>query len=128
MAARARPSSAVKFLLDEMWPPDIASQLRGRGHDVHAVAERAELRGQPDSVVFVIAQTEGRAVVTENVVDYRPLAAEAISRGGSHCGLVLTSNRRFSRHDPRTVGRLVTALHELLSTDLDITDREHWLS
>ncbi len=111
-----------------MWPPGIAIPLRHRGHDVEAVAERPELRGQPDPVVFDIAQTEGRAVVTENVIDYRPLAAVAISRGGSHCGLILTSNRRFPRHDPRTAGRLVTALHELLSRGLDLRDREYWVS
>lgn len=114
----------MKLLLDEMWPPNIAIQLRHRGHGVVAVAERTELRGQPDPMVFSIAQTEGRAMVTENVIDYRPLAAEAIARGGSH----LTSNRRFPRHDPRTAGRVVTALRSLLSSDVELRDREYWLS
>lgn len=118
----------MKLLLDEMWPPDIAIQLRHRGHDVEAVTERPELRGQSDPVVFTVAQAEERAVVTENVIDYRPLAAEAISRGHSHCGLILTSNRRFPRHDSRTLGRLVTDLHELLSRGLDLRDREYWIS
>ena len=110
-----------------MWPPAIAVQLRRRGHDVVAVAERPELRGQPDEVIFAAAQEEELAVLTENVVDYRPLAQERLARGESHAGLVLTSNRRFPRHDPRTAGRLVTALDLLLVSKLEITDTEHWL-
>ena len=39
----------MKLLLDEMWSSDIAVQLRRRGHDVDAVAERPELRGKADS-------------------------------------------------------------------------------
>lgn len=54
-----------------MWTPDIAVQLRRRGHNVVAVAERPDLRGQPDALIFAAAQSEERAVVTENVADYR---------------------------------------------------------
>jgi Domain of unknown function (DUF5615) len=32
----------VKLLLDEMWSPEIAAQLRLHGHDVVAVTERLE--------------------------------------------------------------------------------------
>lgn len=118
----------MKILLDEMWQPGIAVQLRQRGHDVVAVGERPELRGQPDSVIFAAAQIEERAVVTENAIDYRPLAAALVSQGRSHAGLILTSNRRFPRHDARTAGRITSALHELLTTDLDIANSEYWLS
>src|SRR5437762_13027670 len=98
-----------------MWAAEIAVQLRRRGHDVVAVTERLDLRGQPDAIVFAAAQEEERAVVTENVSDYRPLAAYWIEQGRTHAGLILTSNRRFPRHDPRTTGRLVASLDELLS-------------
>ena len=54
----------MKLLLDEIWPPRIADQLRRRGHDVVAVAEYAELRGQPDTVIWAVAQEQGRTVVT----------------------------------------------------------------
>ena len=117
----------MKLLLDEMWSPAIADQLRRRDHDAVAVAERPELRGQSDPVIFAAAQAEGRAVVTENVVDYRPLAAQELQDGRSHAGLILTSNRRFPRHESRTAGRLVTALDELLSGDLEATSLEYWL-
>jgi NADPH-dependent 2,4-dienoyl-CoA reductase/sulfur reductase-like enzyme len=117
----------VKLLLDEMWSPEIAVQLRRRGHDVVAVAERPELRGQPDDIVFAAAQAEGRAVVTENVLDYRPLGAVELEHGRSHAGLIFTTNRRFPRHDARTSGRLVTALNALLVIETAIDSREMWL-
>ena len=118
----------MRLLLDEMWPPDIAEQLRRRGHDVVAVAERPDLRGQPDGAVFDTAQLEQRTVVTENVPDYRPLAAELLRGGGSHHGLIFTSDRTFPRGEDRTAGRLVSALGQLLDAGGDLVDREHWLA
>jgi len=118
----------VKLLLDEMWPPAVAGALRRRGHDVVAVAERPELRGQPDDVILAVAQAEGRAVVTENVVDYLPLAAERLTRGDVHAGVILTSHRRYPRSNPRTIGRLVSALDALLSALPEGTNLEHWLA
>ncbi|MHB8576790.1 MAG: DUF5615 family PIN-like protein [Dehalococcoidia bacterium] len=118
----------MKLLLDEMWPPEAAVQLRQRGHDVVSVAERSDLRGRPDTVVFAVAQQEGRAVVTENVADFRPLARDVILRGHLHPGLILTTNKSFPRHDPRTLGRLINALDGLLSRSGDMAVGEHWLS
>jgi hypothetical protein len=117
----------VKLLLDEMWSAEIAAELRRRGHDVVAVTERPELRARPDPLVFAVAQGEGRSIVTENVVDFRALGADVIGRGGVHAGLIFTSDRRFPRHDPRTAGRLVTALGELLSSGRELNNVEHWL-
>ena len=110
-----------------MWPPEAALQLRHRGHDVVGVATLPELRGRADEVVLATAQAEGRAVVTESVADYLPLAAARSQAGQAHSGVILTSNRRHPRHDPRTLGRLVTALDDLLSGNLDETNLEHWL-
>ena len=118
----------MKLLLDEMWPAQVAVQLRKRGHDVLAVTESEGLRGQADEVVFLHAHQEERAVVTENVIDYRPLAQQALSQGQGHAGMIFTSNRAFPRGDPRTVGRIVVALASLLESVLDLQDREHWLS
>lgn len=118
----------MKLLLDEMWPPEIAVQLRRRNHDVVGVAERPELRGQPDALIFANAQTEGRAIVTENVIDYRLLASYTRQGGGAHAGLIFTSNRRFPRHDSRTIGRMVTALNQLLQRGPQIANQEYWLS
>src|ERR1039458_2621085 len=89
-----------------MYPPTIAEQLRLRGHDVVAVTESSELRSLPDAAVFAAAQREHRAVATENVADFIPLANEPDQRGESHFGLVLVDSSRFSpgvslKNDPR---------------------------
>ncbi len=67
----------MKLLLDEMGAPEIASQLRRRGHDVIAIAEQPKLRGMSDQAMFELAQRKGYAIVTDNVVDFIPLAALA---------------------------------------------------
>ena len=118
----------MKLLLDEMWPQQIAVQLRRRGHDVIAVTERPDLQGTPDAVVLAVARLEGRAIVTENVRDFRPLAVEELRQGRSHAGLILTRNRRFPRGDPQTFGYLITALDRLVTADPETANVEHWLS
>jgi hypothetical protein len=107
----------VKLLLDEMYAPAIAEQLRARGHDVVSVhdLQYGRLEGATDDEVFAEALSEERALVTENVPDFRRLEAEALARGEAHASLVFTSNRQFPRGQPGTIGQLVEALHELLS-------------
>ena len=116
----------MKLLLDEMWAPAIAEALRDRGHDVVAVAERHDLRGMPDREIFDAALAEGWAIVTENVVDYRPLAADALRAGHPYPALIFSSNRAYPRASRRTAGRLVRALDALLTTR-DAISGEHWL-
>lgn len=120
----------MRLLLDEMWPGWLAVSLRDRGHDVVSVLERDNLVGRPDADVFASARVEQRAIVTENVIDFRPLARGALDRGESHPGLVCTSNRSWPRHRRETFGRLVDALGELLNAHRDdeaLADREVWL-
>ena len=57
---------------------------------------------------------EARALVTENVPDYRRLEADALARGEPIPGLVFTTNRQFPRGEPATIGRLVRALDALM--------------
>ena len=120
----------MKLLLDEMYPYSIAEQLRVRGHDVAAVAERASLRGASDRNVFAVAQEEGRALLTDDM-GFRSIDAEHRARGETHCGLIFTSNKRFPRGQPRTVGRLMRALDGFLSGEATaLAERSsftHWL-
>ena len=106
----------MRLLLDEMYSASVAEQLRIRGHDVVSIHDQGFrwLEGAPDKEVFAAAQVEGRAVVTENVADFRHLEATALGRGDQYAGLVFTTNRRFPRGDPGTVGLLVRALDALL--------------
>jgi Domain of unknown function (DUF5615) len=119
----------LRLLLDEMYPPTIAEQLRRRGHDATAVTARPELRTLADPDLFAIAQQERRAVVTENVADFIRIADGFDQRGGEHHGLVLLDARRYPRGNPRTIGCRVEALERLLEQCPrdDPTNLRHWL-
>ncbi|HVX16548.1 MAG TPA: DUF5615 family PIN-like protein [Acidimicrobiales bacterium] len=113
----------MKALLDEMIPLAIARQLRDRGRDVVAVAERPDLRSLSDREVFAFAQVEGRAVVTRDRADYLELDREHRATGQTHAGLVLISNR-FA---PAAVGPLVRALDSFLAGEHPYPGFVHWL-
>ena len=107
----------MKLVVDEMYPATVAEQLRGRGHDVVSIHDPAyqRLEGAPDSEVFASAVAEGRALVTENVSDYRRLDAGALARSEPAPRLIFTTNRQFPRGEPGTVGKLVRAIDALLT-------------
>ena len=71
----------MKLLLDEMYSPAIAEQLRARGHDVASVHDPAyrALEGEPDEEVWAAASPTDRALVSENVQDFRRLEADALA-------------------------------------------------
>ncbi len=119
----------MRLLVDEMYPPTIAEQLRLRGHDVVAVTARPELRALADPDVFAAAQEERRAVVTENIGDFARIADSHDQRGRQHFGLVLLDPAKYARGSPQTVGRMVTALDVLLKAHPrdDPTSLRHWL-
>ncbi len=119
----------MRVLLDEMYPPSIAEQLRGRGHDVEAVTERPQLRALTDIEVFAVAQRERRAIFIENIPDFSALADDHDRRGAPHHGLVLVDPSRHPRGNKRTVGRIVTALARLLGEHPgdDAESLRHWL-
>lgn len=102
----------MKLVLDEHLSPEIARQLRERGHDVVAVGEHAALRGRPDRVHFASLPDEQRAIVTRDLADFRPLLAEALRRGAKTYGLVCVPPR-FSLNR-EGIGRVVRALDALL--------------
>jgi uncharacterized protein DUF5615 len=118
-------------LLDEHCAPEIAEQLRLRGHDVLAVKERPHLIGRSDRVQFAGLPDQRRAIVTEDVGDYRPLLASAVRRGERTFGLLCVNPRRFPRRRGE-IGRLVAALDAFLQAnpsddDLMGTGGEAWL-
>lgn len=80
--------------MDEQLSPQIAVLLRQAGYDVDAVASREDLIGRSDRIIFETACSEGRAVVTNNVKDFRPLAAEWLAQGRVHAGLILLPSTR----------------------------------
>ena len=103
----------MKLLIDEHYSPEIARQLRARGHDVVAVAERADLVGRSDEELLRQMAQERRAVMTNNVKDFVPLASRAAVDGDDHHGLVLTSDKSMPRRSD-AIGRVVDALDAFL--------------
>jgi len=120
----------VRLLLDEHFSPEIARQLRSRGHDVTAVTERPDLIARSDRVHFASAPDQRRAIVTQDLGDFRPLFADAMRAGSKTYGLVCVPARfPLSRS---AIGRAVDALDELLRRypgDQDLLNHggETWL-
>ncbi|MGH2944784.1 MAG: DUF5615 family PIN-like protein [Solirubrobacteraceae bacterium] len=119
----------MKLLLDVMLSPVIAQQLRERGHDVQAVTGHPQHEALSDREVMDLARDEGRAVVTNNLVDFRPLHHEAVAPGGpGHWGMVfMPGSYRRTKAD---TGRIVKALEAKLAEfpgDGDLASGETWL-
>jgi predicted nuclease of predicted toxin-antitoxin system len=123
----------VKLVLDEMWSPAIAEQLRRRGHDAIAAqdqAHRPRYGGITDELLFERAQEDERAIVTDNVDDYLPLVADCEQRRVAHHGVVFCSSRQFDRSNPRIVGLMVEALDAFLRNEEAAAtpfNGRHWL-
>jgi hypothetical protein len=118
----------VRLLLDEHLSPLVAELLRDRGHDVVAIKrDRPDVEGSSDHEVMEVAHRERRAVVTNNVKDFRPIAAARIVSGHGHGGLVLVP-----ASVPRTraaVGHVVAGLESILRAEPDgIAGRERWIA
>jgi predicted nuclease of predicted toxin-antitoxin system len=100
----------VRLLIDEMYPPAIAEQLRKAGHDVVSIQDDPETRALDDSAVCDLALSAGRAVVTENAADFLRILRYRAGTGEPAPVLVVTSNRSFPRHSDSFIGHSVRAL------------------
>ena len=118
----------MKLLLDEHYTDEIAEQLRAAGHDAQTVSERG-LKGLDDEALLTLCQSEGRALMTNNVRDFVPLARSWAAAGRDHGGILLTSDARLPRHK-RTIGRytaILTALMDVNQADRAIANQTRWL-
>jgi hypothetical protein len=112
-----------------MLSPVIAEQLRARGHDVEAINGNPSHQALSDDEVLAVAGAEHRALVTNNLVDFRVLHHDAITPGGpGHFGMVfMAGNYRRTKAD---IGRIVTALEAKLDQfpgEADLVNGETWL-
>lgn len=120
--------SRVKLALDHHYSTAIATELRGRGHDVIGVAERG-WDSEDDASLLSLCLEELRALLTNNVSDFTTIARRWALEGRGHAGLIFTSDSSM----PRTravIGLFVKALDELLEAHSDdgaFNDRVHWL-
>jgi predicted nuclease of predicted toxin-antitoxin system len=120
----------VRLLLDEMNSWRVAAELRRRSYDVVAVKrDRPELESRTDPTILEAAAAEQRAVVTNNIRDYRVAHARMRACGDDHYGIIYTYDDTLPRN--KTAFSLwVSALQEFLD-DLRAVDallnREHHL-
>ncbi len=116
----------MKALLDEQLSPLIADLLGERGFDVVAVAARRDLVGRSDRAILEAASSEDRAVVTNNIKDFRPLAAERLARGLTHPGLILLPSSRTRTR--AAIGVLADRIEAVLRERPDgLTSSERWI-
>lgn len=118
----------MKLLLDEHLSPVIAQALRERGHDVVAIVERREWVQLSDDDVLELARAEQRAVVTNNLRDFRPRAAALVTSGAGHHGMVYVPGSY--RRTNKDLGRIVDALATILDARPDpdgLRNGETWL-
>jgi predicted nuclease of predicted toxin-antitoxin system len=92
----------MKLLLDEMYAPAIADQLRARGHDVCSLHDPTyqALEGEPVDKVWTAAIADDRALATENVQDFRRIDDDALARQQPRAPLIFTTDRHLQHHDP----------------------------
>jgi hypothetical protein len=117
----------VKLLIDEMWTAEVAVQLRRRGFDAESVQGNTQLESQSDAFLLAYSIEENRVIVTENVDDFRGIAARLREAGQSHPGLVFTTPVLFDRGRSGAIGRIIRALENLIRSEVDLTDQELWL-
>src|SRR5699024_6191839 len=99
-----------------MYSATLAKVLHEAGIDTVTVAD-LRLTGAPDVAVFAAAQPDGRAVLTENVADVARLAADHVSSGSHHAGLLIALSSRFSRR-PAGVQPLAAAVRAVADEPL----------
>jgi len=101
--------TGLRLLLDEHYPPHLATMLTGQGVDTVAIlSDHPELLGATDTVVLRTAADLGRVVVTEDVSTF-PVAIRAVP---DHVGFIYCRSAVFHRN-PDGIGRIAAALSEL---------------
>ena len=116
----------MRAILDEQLSPQIAVLLRQAGSDVDAVADREDLAGRSDRIIFEVACSEVRAVVTNNIKDFRPLAAEWLAQGRVHVGLILLPSTRTRTRN--AIVAVAGAIESVLRDHPDgLSGSERWI-
>ena len=82
--------------------------------------------GVADADLLVWAAAHQRAIVTENIRDFVPLAQRWAAAGQDHAGLVFTNPRRFHRATLAYPGTLIDALATWLPTAPDSAPSMVW--
>jgi predicted nuclease of predicted toxin-antitoxin system len=115
----------VRWLIDEMLPPDTATELNRRGHDGTSVASLG-LAGQADPVVFDRVVAEGRVVVTENIADFAALLDQRLRNDEPAVPVVFVRKADLPRRGALP-HHLAERLHTWAEANPDPYLGPHWL-
>jgi hypothetical protein len=118
----------VTLVLDNHYPAVVATRLCEAGFHV-ATAHELECADFDDEQLLEECTRTGRTLLSNNAVDFIPIARQWQAQGRSHSGIVLTSDATFPRHRA-AVGALISALTALMSAhdgDEALADRVIWL-
>lgn len=82
-----------------MISPRVARELQGKGFDVQAITgDRKELMSTPDAEIIRRIAPEPRAIVTNNVRDFRSIHEQCLSRKEEHAGMLFTLDATMPRN------------------------------
>ena len=98
-----------------MHTPTVAVRLTESGWDVTAVAAEPLLKGSSDVELLEFCNSQGRALVTENVGDFSLLVIEWASETRNYPGLIFTNPKRFNRASLAYPNNLIAALDVFLA-------------
>ena len=107
----------MKLLLDEMYSAALAEQLRTADVEAVTVGELG-LAGRSDPDLFATAVEQGYTLLTENVADFARIAAEHLTAGLHHPGVLIALSSRFSRR-PSGISPLAAAVQAVAREPLD---------
>jgi predicted nuclease of predicted toxin-antitoxin system len=117
----------VRFLIDEMFGPEVATLLRAAGHDAVHVAELG-MQAAIDEDLLTLATAQARTVVTANASDFLPLLDARIAAGIAVSPVVIALKRNL----PRRAGPMSRALADRLDAwaqeRTDPYHYVHWLA
>lgn len=114
----------MRWLIDEMLPPAIATELEALGHDAVSVRE-AELVETADEVIYGVAVDAQRVVVTENFADFARLVETRAANDERCVPVVFVRKRSFPRG--RGLARhLAGHLHKWAVDNPDPYPGLHW--
>jgi hypothetical protein len=99
----------VRFLIDEMFPPAAAQQLREDGRHAAEHVRDVGLAGASDEEVVSFARAHEAAVVTENVADFASVPELVVvfvrkrdlPAGGAQASTLAALLRRWAADNPR---------------------------
>ena len=124
---RAEELTTPALLLDEMYHPTVAQQLRDKGFDAIAVVDTPALRANSDEYLFDWAERHKRWIVTENVKDFWRIRIKAQETGAPCASILLATSQTFPRSRD-SLGRLVSALSRWLAEEHQLAlGNEDWL-